>query len=190
MNLLASSRDLIISSALRPEQAINYGSNLTYNIYRQKVESQISLDFYRTQFQNQIFPDYDTDPTKAFVQNFNGTSISNGFQAQIRLEFVEKIETKIIYNYLEVYRLISGNKVDLPFNSKHRVTSTISYKPLSKKWHFDSNIHWYGKQRLANTQANPSEYQVPNYSDDFFVINAQFTKHGRNSMYILDVKTC
>ena len=89
---------------------------------------------------------------------------------------MEKIETKIIYNYLEVYRLISGNKVDLPFNSKHRVTSSISYKPLSKKWHFDSNIHWYGKQRLANTQANPSEYQVPNYSDDFFVINAQFTK--------------
>lgn len=176
VNLLASSRDVIISSDLRPEQAINYGSNLTYNIYREKVESQISLDFYRTQFQNQIFPDYDTDPTKAFVQNFNGTSISNGFQAQIRLEFVEKIETKIIYNYLEVYRVISGNKVDLPFNSKHRVTSTISYKPLSKKWHFDSNIHWYGKQRLANTQANPSEYQVPNYSDDFFVINAQFTK--------------
>jgi outer membrane receptor for ferrienterochelin and colicins len=33
-----------------------------------------TADFYRTDFQNQIFPDYDSDPTKAaIIKNFIGT---------------------------------------------------------------------------------------------------------------------
>ena len=176
INLLASSRDIIITEQLEPEQAFNYGANLTHKIYGEKVESQISLDFYRTQFSNQIFPDYDQASTKAYISNFNGTSISNGFQAEVGFDLYDRVGIKVIYNYLDVFRMIEGRKFQLPFNSTHRVTSTFSYQPLHQKWHFDTNVHWYGKQQLANTTGNPSEFQLPETSKPFTVINAQLTR--------------
>jgi outer membrane receptor for ferrienterochelin and colicin len=175
-NLLASSRDVIITEVLNPEQAVNYGANLTHKVYGKNIESQLTFDFYRTQFLNQIFPDYNTDPTKAYISNFTGESISNGFQGELGLEFFEKVGIKIAYNYLDVYRIINGNKTVLPFNPTHRVTGTFSFNPLNKKWHFDMNIHWYGKQELAQTSSNPIEYQLPEVSKPYTVINAQFTK--------------
>lgn len=176
INLLASSRDIIINEVLKPEQALNYGANLTHKIYGKNVEAQLTFDFYRTQFTNQIFPDYDTHPTKAYISNFTGTSISNGFQAELGLEFYQRVGSKIVYNYLDVYRVIEGNKVVLPFNSKHRITGTLSYQPLHQKWHFDMNLHWYGKQQLAKTSVNPPEYQLPPTSQPFTHVDAQFTK--------------
>ena len=38
------------------------------------------------------------------------------------------------------------------------------------------NVHWYGEQRLAETTSNPIEYQMPETSKPYTVINAQFTK--------------
>jgi outer membrane receptor for ferrienterochelin and colicin len=176
INLLASSRDVRITEELLPEEAINYGANLTHNYYGDDVEAQFSFDFYRTVFQNQIFPDYDTDPTVAIVRNFTGTSISNGFQGELGLAFYQRFGVKLAYNYLDVYRVVDGEKQVLPFNATHRVVASFSYEPLSKGWHFDANVHWTGEQRLANTASSPPEFQQEEYADPFTVINAQFTK--------------
>lgn len=176
VNLLASSRNVIITEPLQPEEAINYGANLTHKIYDTNVETQFSVDFYRTEFQNQIFPDYDSDPTKAYISNFTGTSISNGFQAEVKLNFFEQVETKLAYNYLDVYRILDGEKFVLPFNSKHRLMGTLSYVPPSQDWHADLNVHLHGKQRLANTTKNPSEFQVDEVSQPYTLINLKLTK--------------
>ncbi|VAW22961.1 TonB-dependent receptor [hydrothermal vent metagenome] len=176
INLLASSRDIIITEQLRPETAFNWGVNLTHNKYWENVTATYGLDFYRTQFTNQIFPDYDTDPTKAIISNFTGTSISNGFQAETNLKFYDVFEFKISYNYLDVYQVINNSKYVLPFNPKHKIISTLSYKPQSKKWHYDMNIHWFGEQRLANTHSNPPEYRTPGKSKPYTLVSAQFTK--------------
>lgn len=176
INLLASSRDVIVTEVLEPEKAINYGANVTHKVFGEQVEAQFSLDFYRTQFLNQIFPDYDTDPTQAYISNFTGTSISNGFQAEMGMELFERVGTKIAYNYLDVFRVIDGDKQLLPFNPKHRITGTFSFMPLTEKWHFDMNLHWYGKQRIAKTTTNPPEFQLPENSQPYTVVNAQLTK--------------
>ena len=78
--------------------------------------------------------------------------------------------------YLDVYRKVNGKKINLPFNPAHKILSTLSYKPLTNKWHLDVNIHWYGVQQLPNTSANPAEYQRPQKSKSFTLVNAQFTK--------------
>ncbi len=80
IGLLASSRNIVFVEALKPEKALNTGINITQKFEGKNASGYISMDYYRTSFQNQIFPDYDTDPTKAFIKNFTGTSISNGFQ--------------------------------------------------------------------------------------------------------------
>lgn len=176
INLLASSRDVIIADNLEPERTINYGFNIIQKMVRPDYEAWVSLDLYRTRFFNQIFPDYDSVPTTAIVDNFKETSIGNGLKAEVNLELWETFSSKIAYNFLDVYREVDGDKLSLPFIPKHKLIGAFSYLPRAQKWHLDMNVHWYGKQRLANTDNNPAEYQLPTYSDPYVVFNAQFTK--------------
>lgn len=183
IGLLVSSRDILFTEKLQPEKALNLGVNLTqkFETTDNNISGFFSADFYRTEFQNQIFPDYDTDPTKAIIQNFTGTSVSNGFQAEIYLKLYKRFELKNGYNYLDVYRVTAGTKQLLPFNPMHKFLMTFSYKPLTNKYHLDINMHWYGKQRLPDTKSNPLEFQRPDFSEPYTIINAQFTCNFKNT---------
>ena len=177
IGLLVSSRDIIFAEQLQPEKALNYGVNLTqkFETKNNNLSGYFSVDYYRTEFQNQIFPDYDSDPTKAIIKNFTGTSVSNGFQAELYLKFYKRVELKTGYNFLDVYREIGETKQLLPFNPMHKLITTFSYKPLTNKFHFDMNVHWYGEQRLPDTKSNPIEFQRPDFSKPYTTVNAQFT---------------
>ena len=175
IGLLVSSRDLIIADDLAPEEALNYGLNFTHKFEGTQLSGVLSLDYYRTDFQNQIFPDFDSDPQKVIIENFREESISNGYQAEVALTFRERFNWKVGYTYLDVFRRIDGSKQQLPFNAKHKVLTTFSFQPLSKKFHFDTNIHWFGQQRLPDTQQNPVEFQRPDFSQTYTIVNAQFT---------------
>lgn len=182
IGLLVSSRDIVFAEPLNPEQAINYGINLTqkFETKDEMLSGYFSADFYRTDFQNQIFPDYLSDPRKAIVQNFTGQAISNGLQAELYINIWKRVELKTGYNYLDVYRMDGDLKQILPFNPKHKILTTLSYKPLTNKFHFDMNLHWYGRQQLPNTQANPEEFQRPDFSEPYTIVNAQFTYRFKN----------
>lgn len=175
INLLISSRDIVFVEQLEPEKAINMGLNFTQKFNATNVTGFFSADFYRTDFQNQLFPDYDTDPTKAIIANFTGKSVSNTFQAEVYLKFWQQFEFKTGYRFLDVYREIAGQKVLLPFNPRHKVLTTLGYSPLSEKYRIDMNIHWYGPQRLPDTKNNPPEFQRPDFSENYVLLNVQFT---------------
>ena len=36
-------------------------------------------------------------------------------------------------------------------------------------------MHWTGKKRLPDTKSNPEEFQRPDFSEPFTIVNAQFT---------------
>jgi outer membrane receptor for ferrienterochelin and colicins len=173
IGLLVSSRDILLEEELQPEKALNYGLNYTHKFETASFNGYFSTDFYRTDFQNQIFPDYDSDPTKAIIRNFTGTSTSNGFQAEVMFNIQERLELKAGYTYLDVFRMVEGEKEVLPFNAKHKVLANISYKPLSRKFLFNLNAHWFGKQRLPDTSLNDPEFQRPDYSEPYFIVNTQ-----------------
>ncbi|MFT3909656.1 MAG: carboxypeptidase-like regulatory domain-containing protein [Ferruginibacter sp.] len=175
IGLLASSRDIIFAEALQPEKALNFGFNATQKFSGKHLDGYVSLDFYHTNFSNQVFPDYDADPTKAIIRNFTGKSVSNGFQAEISGTFYKRVAAKAGYVFLDVYQMRNGSKNILPFNPEHRFNSSVSFMPLNKKWHIDANMHWYGKQRLPGTKANPQTYQLPGESKSYTIVNAQFT---------------
>ena len=175
IGLLVSSKDLLFLEDLKPEKATNFGINLTHKFEGKTITGYFSADYYRTNFQNQIFPDYDTDPTKAIIKNYTGESAGNGFQAELNLKFSNRFEMKTGYNFLEVYRIENHKKIDLPFNSEHKVLATLSYSPLHNKFQVDVTMQWYGKQRLSDTKLNPVPFQRPDFSKPYSVINAQFT---------------
>jgi len=175
IGLLVSSRDIVFKEALKPEKALNTGINITQKFNSEHVTGVFSADYYRTDFQNQIFPDFDTDPTKVIIENFEAESVSNTFQAEIFLHFWEQLEFKTGYSFLDVYRKVDGEKTLLPFNPRHKVVTTLGYSPRSDTYRVDMNIHWFGQQRLPDTQSNPVEFQRPDYSEEYMLFNAQFT---------------
>jgi outer membrane receptor for ferrienterochelin and colicin len=179
--LLASSRNLLFEEPVLPERALNYGINLTqkFNLANDQVSGYISVDYYRTDFSRQFFPDYDVQPTQAIIRNFGGQSRSEGFQAEYNLAFLKRFEWRLGYTYLNVYRRTGNTTIILPFNPMHKVLTSFSYKPLSRRYHIDANVHWYGKQRLPDTKINPEPYRRPDYSDPFTVVNLQYTRTGK-----------
>ena len=175
--ILSSNRKIIIED-LNPEQAINFGANFLHNISRENLDVQIILDFYKTSFSNQVFPEYFTDSEYIYIENFDGKSVSKSFQTDLTFEFYEKYKLKLAYNYLDVYRMEHGHKHQFPFYSKHHALSTFSYQPADKDWHFDARLHWFGKKKILNTTGyiDPHEAHTNPKSDPFTTISAQMTR--------------
>lgn len=180
VNLLISSRDIVTVEKLRPEDAFNWGVSHTYRFTASNVSGVLAADFYNTRFFNQVFPDYDTDPRKALISNFGGVSISNGLQAEASLTFYKRVEAKVAYNYLDVYRVEQGVKRRLPFNPPHRMMGAVSYSARNKKWQADANVHWFDAMRLPDTRSNPVEYARPLYSVPYYTLNVQGTFRWRS----------
>ncbi len=175
IGLLAGSRNVIFEEALRPERAANYGLNFTRNYTAGNLSGFISADYYHTEFSNQIFPDFDANPTEARVSNFGGRAASDAAQAEVLVRFSPRFEVKAGYNFLFAYRLTDGERREMPFNPRHKWIATVSYRSKSERLRIDANYHLFGKQRLPKTAANPPEFRRPEFSDPFFTVNAQIT---------------
>lgn len=171
--LLTSNRDLVFAEKINPEHSWNAGVNATRRFSLGKWAFTATGDFYRTWFQNQFFPDYDADPDRAILVNFTEKSISNGLQLEFLANWQQRIELRIAYNFLDVFRVENGLKTSLPFNPKHKVLAVATYRSANRHWQFDLNAHWYGKQRLPGTGMNPDGLQRPDYSDAYTVASGQ-----------------
>jgi outer membrane receptor for ferrienterochelin and colicins len=176
LNLLASSREVVIAEDLKAEQGWNWGGNYLNNFILKGWEGSFTVDYYQTLFTNQIFPDFVRSPGIAYIDNFFGQSISNALQIEANLIHPNGWEAKIAYNYLDIFRLENEIKDELPFNSRHKFMSALSYRNKNLPWYLDLNLHLYGSQRLPNSDSNPEEYQRPQRSQSFTLLNFQATR--------------
>ena len=180
INLMTSNRDIIFQEALRPERSINTGVNATQKWTVKKMDFVATADFYHTRFINQFFPDYDTDPELAIIANFTEKSVSNGFQAEIMADVSRQLNLRFAYNFLDVYREIDGQHVLLPYNARHRFLAVTTLRSEDPLWQIDFNLHWYGAQRLPNSDALPMDLRQPNFSKSFATASLQYTHTFKN----------
>ena len=175
INLLVSSRDIVFAEVLKPEAALNWGLSHTWRFRLGNSEGTLSGDYYRTHFQRQFFPDYDSDPRKVIVRNFEGESRSSALQLEASFIFFKRLEARAAYNYLDVYRKENGQRTTLPFNPRNRAMTAISHRTENNRWQADANVHWFDQMRLPDTRSNPEAYQRPLYSSSYFTLNVQGT---------------
>ena len=181
VQMLASNRNILIQEDLKPEEAFNTGINLTrdFEWSNSGVSGYVTIDYYYTGFQNQIFPDYLTSSTEILVQNFNGSSVSHAGQIDLNLNY-KQFEMKLGYNYLDVFRQTETGRQKLPFTPQNRWMSALNYQSVDEKWSMDLNLRYTGKQRLPNTGSNPLPFQRGDYSDAFTTVNFQVTFSIKN----------
>ncbi|WP_233897857.1 TonB-dependent receptor [Tenacibaculum piscium] len=180
-----SSRQLIIDKTgndiygLNPEIAWNYGVSFLqgYTLFDKKGD--VTFDFYRTDFQNQVVVDWENPQEIAFY-NLDGKSVANSFQLEINQNIVPHLNTRFSYKYYDVNTDFKSGNLAKPLQAKHRFFANISYETHQKEnhaqWKFDLTYNSIGEQRLPNTVSNPSAYQLPKYSESYNLLNTQVTK--------------
>lgn len=177
LGLLASSRTFYFTESLEMEKAWNYGMNLTreWSLGSEK-ELIFSVDLYRTDFQNQVIVDRDQDVSGVYVYNLSGKSYSNNFQAEITVEPIERFDITLAYRFSDVNSTINGELVEVPLTSRYKGLLSLSYATPFRKWAFDFTGQLNGQTRLPDTRMNPPEYQLGQYSPQYFILHAQVSK--------------
>jgi len=182
IGFLSSSRILEIQSTdaslpygLDAEVAWNYGLNLSWEFELDYRDGLISVDFYRTDFQNQIVVDMDSDVRKVSFYNLSGESYSNSFQVQLDYELIKRLDMRLAYRWYDVKTTYGDELLAKPFVSTNRAFANFAYETRNF-WKFDATINWQGQKRIPSTMDNPVEYQRADKSPDFYLLNAQVTK--------------
>lgn len=173
-NLLASSRNIIIAEELDPEKVFNYGADILYYFSAGDLGGSLNLDFYRTVFSNKIIPDYDSNPSEVIFANLNGSAFSNVLQAEANVSVMRNFDVKFAYKLIDLQYENNGVFYQQPFNSMHRLFTSISY--ANDSWSISSGLQWFGVQQIPSTASNPIRYQRPSESESYTMINMQFNK--------------
>ncbi len=188
--LFATSRTINIQNTggsiygLEPEVAWNYGVSFLqgFNLFDRKAD--FTIDFYRTDFQNQVVVDYE-NPYEVNFYNLEGSSYANSFQAEFSFNVLERLDFKTAYKFYDVKTQYKSGKLNKPLTSQHRVFANVSFETTKTDkvgvWKFDTTFNWFGKQRFSSTASSPEAYQLPRYSPTISTLNAQITKVFSNA---------
>jgi outer membrane receptor protein involved in Fe transport len=171
---LASDRDISLQKNILPEHAWNYGANLSYKFFLDYREGLISVDFYRTDFENQLVVDMENTRQLRFY-NLSGRSYSNSVQAEIQYEVAKGFDVKLAYKFDDVRSTYDGVMKQSPLHPRNKGLVSLEYQTNDHKWRFNTSLTWYGKARIPSTVVNDIANQRPLLSKDYFLLNAQIT---------------
>ena len=183
--LFASARQVHIDDdggtiyGLNPEIAWNYGVSYLqkFNLFNQKGD--VTLDFYQTNFENQVVVDWENPQQIAFY-NLEGNSIANSFQIELNYALAERLNLRTAYKYFDIYTDYKFGNLQKPIQPRNRFFANLSYETelnaTNGQWKFDVTFNNIGKQRLPSTNAKPIEYQLPAIVESYQLLNAQITK--------------
>ena len=194
--LFFSSREIIFSDGLnlsdfanlKADEAWNYGISIinSFNLFGK--ESQLTLDYYVTDFKNKVVADWET-PTQINFYNLIGKSFSNSFQAQFSYTLSNSIDLLFAYkNTVAKTDYIVHGRLKNPLTPSDRFFFNVAYNvpanDKGKNWKYDLTFNHVGQQRLPSTETNPSEYQLSEISERLNLINTQITRVFNDSFQI------
>jgi len=184
-NIFSTSRDINILNTsgniygLDPEIAWNYGISFLqgFNLLGRKAD--VTLDYYKTDFTNQVVVDFE-NPQEVNFYNLDGKSFANSFQVEFNYNMLEGVDLRTSYKFYDVQTQYNSGKLEKPLTPKHRLFANIGYQTHQQEngaqWKFDATYNWLGEQRFPSTLANPLPYQLPDKTPTVTTLNAQITK--------------
>ena len=168
ISLLANSYAWVAPIEIKPEVSWNVGGSIYQEFDMKNNPASITVDFYRTWFENQLVVDRENDLIR--FSNLENQSVSNSFQVEVSIEPIQRFVVRGAYKYLDVRSLFGDSlqaKVMIP---KHRGFLNLAYTTRNKRWDYDLTLSVFGKARLAATSQSSREF-----SDVFPRLNAQVT---------------
>lgn len=182
---MASSRTWIVDPNIVPEECFSTGITFAQKFLTNDNVSTFSIDYFYTDFQNQLILDMDVAPNQLYLYNSTARSYSHSFQAELNIKPWKVLELRSAFKYYDVRAEFNGKLQVKPFVPKYRVLLSAGYASRNKKWSMDVTGNWVSKKRLPSTSTNPIEYQRPNESEDYWILHSQLTYNFRKfSVYL------
>ena len=191
--LFASSRQINLNDVggaiygLNPEIAWNYGFSFMQKFTVFNKKGDITFDFYQTNFQNKIVVDWENSQEISFY-DLDGKSIANSFQVEVNYNLAELFNFRTAYKYFGISTDYKSGSLQKPLQPKNRFFANLSYETLlqedGSQWKFDITYNRIGKQRLPSTILNPIQYQLPEFSNSYQLLNTQLTKVFSNTFEV------
>ncbi len=180
--IMASSRDLTILEKLRPERAWNYGANFTAKFNAFYRPGSFSVDYYLTEFSNQVIVDAYSSTDQIQIYNLDGKSYSRSFQIAFNYEAAKRLDVRLAYKNDDVFVDYLGVTSRKPLVPENRALVNVAYETRNEKWRFDVTAQYQGTSKLSYVSADAPQHpgngesQVKNnLSPEFVTINNQLT---------------
>ncbi len=183
--MFASSRTIQLQGTggtvygFEPEKAVNFGFSFLQGFTFLDRKGNLSVDFYRTDFENQVVVDWENAQRVTF-SNLEGKSYANSLQVEVNYEIVPSLDVRAAYKYYDVKTTYASGFMQKPLLAKNRFFANMAYNTTEKangsQWRFDYTLHTVGQQRLPNLEANPMAAQLGEFSKAYTLMNSQVTK--------------
>ncbi|MBL0343564.1 MAG: TonB-dependent receptor [Bacteroidetes bacterium] len=178
--IMATSRDLIIEEELKPERAWNFGGNFTALFKAFYRPGSFSVDYYLTDFSNQVIVDMYTSDNEIQIYNLQGNSYSRSFQIAVNYEVFKRFDVRLAYKIDDVTMDYNGISSRKPLVPQNRSLLNISYASKNESWKYNFTTHFQGQTKLGLATTadvnNGNDQESDNKSPAFFTFNAQITK--------------
>lgn len=186
LGYLASSREFIFETSntgenlltMGPEVAWNSGLNVGQEFTLAGRTGVAKVDYYYTWFSDQVIVNLDRTADAVVFQQLDGRSYSHSLQGQVNYELFRNYDLRLAYRLNDVKMDIDGELLQKAMMPRHRAFMNMAYE-TNDHWMFDMTVTWQGIKRIPNTGLNPEEFQLDNYSPNFFLWNAQVSKTFR-----------
>lgn len=166
--------DVRLPYNLQPEIAWNMGGNFTQKFNLNFREAYITVDVYRTEFQQQLVVDLE-NPREIALYNLKGPSYSNNLQIEFNSEPRKRLFIKMAYRFVDAKVNYQEGLLEKPFTARHRGFLNAMYETKNEQWQFDATLQYNGSKRLPNTSENTAPYQLAKRSPDFYNVLGQIT---------------
>ena len=180
--MFASSRQVHINPDLDAEVAWNYGGSIQQKFKLFKREAIFVVDFFRTDFVNQILMDIET-PGQLKIYNLRNKSYANSFQADLSVEPMERFFVRLAYKFYDVKALYNGEMKNRPLVARHRAFINLAYALPYDKWMFDFTTKWIGSVRIPEHievhEGHPAFWVAESNSKGFLLFNTHVTRKFR-----------
>ena len=180
-NIFATGREIFLPKnvgnfyGLSPEKAFNYGISFRQGFYINNREGDITIDYYVTDFDNQVVVDWETQGKVSFY-NLEGKSYAKSLQVDLEYEFSDNLYLKSTYKNYDVMKQYKSGFLQNPLTPKNRFFTNIEASTITKsngsKWKFDLTYNWVGKQRIPKHNLS----LVKGFSNSYSLLNSQITK--------------
>ena len=164
---------------LEPESAWNYGLSLTNSFRIFNNNAQFILDYYFTDFENQVVVDWET-PSGILFYNLQGKSYAESFQAQLQYTLSNNISILSAYKISNVKTNYISGQLDKPLTPKNRFFLNFAYdgnkNSKGANWKYDLTYNLIGEQRFPSTENSPIEYRMDEFTPDITLVNTQLTR--------------
>ena len=179
---LASSRQIIMGSDLRQEEAMNYGGGVAgfHDFFDRSLN--YSAEFYYTTFKHQMLVDLDSDPHAVIIKDSqNRPNFSRTFQIELSYPIITDLEFSAAYRFTDVKVDYGQGLVRKPLTSKNKGLFSLSWTPMMGLWQVDATLVINGGGRMPTPYTKPDgelSWQ-PTYKA-FPQLNAQVTRNFRH----------